>query len=1767
MIDIGAVKFVDCNNVTIEGLNLEQCGSKDKPAIGVYNSSSVVFGNCSFLYSMGQAAVLSNTSGTVYFKNCHFAHNNKHRGHGAAIYYLSSTVQSMMVIDDNSFESNGPANSTVYIGALNNKYPRCNYLQNSTFVSNLGVPIYLSHTNLQLYGSVLFKGNEAENGGGIYSTSSTVIFDDKCNVSFCNNSAARSGGALYQINSEVFFKGNSKVMFTNNSAVNKYGGAIYSWTLSFISFTDDTMVVFINNFASLDAGAIFTSEFSNISFDENSKVHFNNNSAERYGGAMKLHDNTVISFGGSSIITFTNNRAEYGGAILWYESTASFSGESNITFDHNIGWDGGAMYCINSTTSFHENSSVKFYNNTAAGHGGAAYANYHSYVLFHGNSFASFTNNTASFGGAVVAHTNCRIAFDGASTTFTNNTADHAGALGVYGNSSILFMGNTTIIFKRNNATTGDGGAVSCNNHCNILFNGNSNITFSDNSARASGGAMKLDDNAAISFGDSSIATFNSNRADYGGAISWNESKTTALFSGESRVKFDHNIARRSGGALYCVVYSNISFHENSTVKFYNNRALEAGGAVQTRNYPNVMFYGQSYVSFINNTARHGGAIHSDTNSRLSFDNVSTTIFTENTADQQGGALVVYVNSKISFLGNSTIIFKKNKVTTHVGGAVCCNDHCNILLNGNSNVSFSANSAKTYGGAMRLDFNSLISFGGRSITTFNSNGAEYGGAIAWHRSTTALFSGESTVTFDHNTGRDGGAVYYTTNSAISFNESSTVKFYNNEATVYGGAVVNKDNSHVMFYGNSYVSFIDNTAECGGAIHSHNNSRVSFDDVSTTTFTQNAAYRNGGALNGFDNLNISFMGDSKIIFKMNKATTGEGGAVCCHLHCNIILNDNSNVTFSDNRAIKGEGGAVHTMDNSKLSIRGSSLVTFTKNNATYGGAVYFTHNSNLSFHENSIVKFYNNRALKRGGAVCNWPRDHSYIGFGGNTVVTFTNNTAARYGGAMSIDNSNVSFTEKSNVTIIKNSALYGGGMHASKMSITLEDYSVLILANNVATENGGALHLTDNIFTVFSYRSTIAFDSNIADRYGGALYAELPEEVNRTSINFTSAGIQFCNNSAPFGANIYVHVPSSCDDHCVNNSIIVGTTVTSCRQVEYISTSPNKLVLHEPAACVDDDNHINCDIYLIRNIVLGQEVVINGCVLDYYNRPAATTQFLISSTNKHHRIADSKYVQISCDSQQEIRVIGNEVKETKNFSMAIASYSLSQSGLETFSVQLTIELSPCHPGFHYDNKTQSCICHKDNNIITCIDGTSFIKESYWLGVVDGKTTVAICPNNYCNFTCCKTTSEFYQLSPERINQCLSHRSGTACGSCEEGYTLSFDSVECVRVSKCTTEQTVLIVTLSVIYWIVIVILVFIVTYYHAGIGYLYAITYYYSVVDILLSERLYVSTGLFTTVSIMSSIAKVTPQFLGQLCFVKHLSGIDQQFIHYAHPLAITIILILICLLARVSYRISAFVSRGIIHVICFLLLLSYTSVATTSLLLMRSLTFVNIDKIYTYLSPDIEYFHGRHLPYVITAILCTLVIVIGLPLLLLLEPFLNSKINFTKIKPILDQFQGCYKDKYRSFAAYYMICRLVIILIIIVNSSNDNTQYLLITVNVTLASIQVTFRPYSSTILNMFDGLILQLLIVISMIPLVGSFDPDLLLAFTIILVILPLIAFLIMEIYIYKSTIKKITEHFTRIPLKSDTTNDNNELPMRDFVDSVIDDNSRKNAYICEK
>ena len=149
--DIGSVKFISCNNVTIEGVIWERCGSIKQsayPGVKFYNSSNIFIKDSSFHRSRQQAVVLSNMLGNVYMNNCQFTNNKYHKGHGAAIYYTSSPEQStqvQLVINNCNFTFNRPAESVVYIDNSHNKFNgHLSLLHNSTFIQNKGVPIYIS---------------------------------------------------------------------------------------------------------------------------------------------------------------------------------------------------------------------------------------------------------------------------------------------------------------------------------------------------------------------------------------------------------------------------------------------------------------------------------------------------------------------------------------------------------------------------------------------------------------------------------------------------------------------------------------------------------------------------------------------------------------------------------------------------------------------------------------------------------------------------------------------------------------------------------------------------------------------------------------------------------------------------------------------------------------------------------------------------------------------------------------------------------------------------------------------------------------------------------------------------------------------------------------------------------------------------------------------------------------------------------------------------------------------------------------------------------------------------------------------------------------------------------------------------------------------------------------------------------------------------------------------------------------------------------------
>ena len=775
------------------------------------------------------------------------------------------------------------------------------------------------------------------------------------------------------------------------------------------------------------------------------------------------------------------------------------------------------------------------------------------------------------------------------------------------------------------------------------------------------------------------------------------------------------------------------------------------------------------------------------------------------------------------------------------------------------------------------------------------------------------------------------------------------------------------------------------------------------------------------------------------------------------HAQAYININSS-TFAHNK-----NGSLKLLTGNSISVIEFYRLTIVRNKGT------FTYNSNNDNQGTGIIILILSPLIELKMSFCNICEN-----FGSKSIVYISN------------------LAEKSLATIISIASCnftnnVGSALYLSSIVMNFEG-NVLFMNNSA--ESGAAINLYQHANITMGNDSIIRFIGNTATLQGGAIFIEISFGCFQPTaiLSSSTATVMFANNSAGFtGNSIYFDVPESCN--VIRDPTSINSLVNIPNKFNYtqlpvsfgspISTSPYKISLCSKGCPLYHDNtSITHSCYISERIMLGQLIGINATICDYYSSVSDPVQFLIecSNCNNKYRLSSNKLVIQNGLFDIAFLAVDADSDISDNTNVTLNLSSVLPSKYKQLTATISLKLSSCQSGYSFDAKIQQCKCYEESvDIIQCQQGNAEIKYGYWFGIaVFPKRTISLCPIHYCQYDRHKETAKgYYELPKELDGQCISHRTGIACGECKPGYTLAFDSPECINTSKCNTGIKFIVVASTVLYWIIVTALIFGLMQLKISLGYAYGLLYYYSIVDILIGSNLFISDGVFQLITILSSFAKLTPQFLGKLCFIERLSGIDQQFIHYFHAVSIFLLIGIIVIAARCSFKIASIVSRCIIRVICLLLLLSYTSLASTSLQQLRPLYFNDVNGAYVYSSPSIKYFTGRHIPYCIIALLCGFFIVIGLPLLLILEPFLQRKINFVKIKPLLDQFQECYKDRYRCFAAYYLICRQIIIILVYVSNFNNSLYYLQATCIITVI-IHTWIQPYKNQKLNKLDGVIL---------------------------------------------------------------------------------------------
>ena len=103
--------------------------------------------------------------------------------------------------------------------------------------------------------------------------------------------------------------------------------------------------------------------------------------------------------------------------------------------------------------------------------------------------------------------------------------------------------------------------------------------------------------------------------------------------------------------------------------------------------------------------------------------------------------------------------------------------------------------------------------------------------------------------------------------------------------------------------------------------------------------------------------------------------------------------------------------------------------------------------------------------------------------------------------------------------------------------------------------------------------------------------------------------------------------------------------------------------------------------------------------------------------------------------------------------------------------------------------------------------------------------------------------------------------------------------------------------------------------------------------------------------------------------------------------------------------------------------------------------------------------------------------------LLLIFAPYLIrvKRLNLTRIKPLLDEYQACYKEKYRSFAGFYLTFRQLTFFFSLFNLGISGHIYVLQILSILFLTIHCLVQPYTSHRLNILDGLLILDLVLLS--------------------------------------------------------------------------------------
>ena len=960
---------------------------------------------------------------------------------------------------------------------------------------------------------------------------------------------------------------------------------------------------------------------------------------------------------------------------------------------------------------------------------------------------------------------------------------------------------------------------------------------------------------------------------------------------------------------------------------------------------------------------------------------------------------------------------------------------------------------------------------------------------------------------------------------------------------------------------------------------------------------------------------------QLIFKKNKSTRNLGGGGV-DLGFNSAETSNNSVYFQQCRFIANKamiGGGVRIYSSHRKKSELPNVIEFTEcqwraNIARFGSAIDITPHiwevlssgflpipmfHNCEFRSN-IADIYSKFSRTIGYTEYQTGRGTMMLTefqviFSG--LITFVNND----GSAVYLSSSIIDTLPLTTCNFTGNHGFEGGAIAFVGFSaLFVKENNFFYFSDNSATRRGGAI-----------YDYTIDKHNYVSSRSCFLQYHGSEPSNEKKNVTFI-----FVHNSAGY------KLGSLSDCYASGYSVFSSSLLTCVHSCKYFVSGNTSYVYpahkhRDVFKCVGtfhfvNDSDINCQVSTAGGKFDVSQLLNNKKYLEIY--PGHEKELKISVYNDFSQAINTVYY-ASLKNSTNIKInqpyVSNRKVKLHGIPESTGVLRLQKLGYREIMIDIDVSLIDCPPGFVLDtsihnNKGQifeKCICsaiHSSTSYkpIQDCDNSRFqahLQKGYWLGYnYKGELEYGHCPSGYCT-NLYNTTSILPKLKTKLDETiCGKYRTGRLCGQCRSNYSVHYHGInyQCGTNDSCKYGWLLYIISeILPLTLLFVIATVFNISFTSGAInGFIWFAQMVHSIPItgksfILFPGPVY---HLLTITRMIYNFFNFDFFSHDKLSFCLWRGATTMDMLVFKFVTVIYAILLVILTIGLLNYchifrrcvciRFST-VKSSIIHGLSSVLVIVFSQCVNICCRTLEiAYTFGRGNHFHTtvvFLQGELMPFSGSHIKYAILAVICVIIMVI--PILLLLIYPLNFKVlkfftccdtnvaakylchvPYSKLKPFLDSFQSCFKDKYRFFAGLYFVYRALILSTTVLPRLTQKYD-VLDGFLVTFLVIHAITHPYREHLHNVIDGLLFFNLIAINKLtsfnysysssPTEGVNPLPYTTTATVILLNIPLFC---MIVYVTRKVVPKIKA----IVLKRSTVDDNKgeedwnelELPNRD-------------------